>query len=92
MDLTVIMSENQLPMLGLIFFSALGYLNGWLIKEIAVLKIIALIIILPTSLDTLIKLNHVYTATIPFLISAWFGYYSIRKTVQKCKDIYEAIR
>lgn len=87
MNLTVILSEIQLPILMLIFFSGLGYLNGWLMREIGVLKIIALIILLTASLKQLVSLNQVFLATIPFLLFMWFGYYGIRNTYQYLKRL-----
>ncbi len=64
-------------------FAAIGYLNGYLFRDIGPFKIIALFFILPASLDILIQLNHVKIATIPFLLMAILGFLGPVKTRQR---------
>ncbi len=92
MNLTVILAEGQALLFQLIIFGGLGYLNGWLAQEIGFIKIIALIILLPASLEFLISVNQVYVATVPFLIFAWFGFYGFKKTYQNIKEMYRVFR
>lgn len=92
MDFTVITTQGQYFILILIFFSALGYWIGWLFKELNFLRIVVLIFAVPISLSLLIEINYVYSATIPYLVFAWFGYYGLNKSYQNIKQIYEVFR
>ncbi len=40
-----------------IFFAVLGYFNGYLFRDIHVLKIIAIIVVVPYCVDMLIGIN-----------------------------------
>lgn len=60
-----------------IFFAVLGYFNGYLFRDIHVLKIIAIIVVVPYCVDMLIGINWVLTATLPFLLGAVLGYWGI---------------
>ena len=92
MNLNVILAESQVLIFQLIIFGGLGYLNGWLAQNIGIIKIIALIILLPASLQFLTSVNEIYIATIPFLIFAWFGFYGFQKTYQNIKEMYQVFR
>lgn len=90
--LNIIASDGQWFFITLSFFCGLGFLNGWLFRNIRVLKIIALFFVLPYSLDLLIALNRMWEATVPFLVSAWFGWYGLQKTWYKLEEIVRALR
>lgn len=82
MNLTVEVG-NDLNWLGIAIFAGMGYLNGYLFRNIGFLKIIALIVVLPACLDLLIQLNNVIDATIPFLLMALAGFWGPERTQQR---------
>lgn len=92
MDITVIASQGQYYFLILAFYSFLGFLNGYLIRELSIIKIIVLIFLTPLSIKLLVDLDRVVLATIPFLLFAWFGYYGFRKSYYKLREVYEVFR
>ena len=90
--LNIIASDGQWVFITLGFFCALGFLSGYLFRNLGILKIIALFFVLPYSLDLLIALNRVWGATIPFLVCAWFGWYGAQRTWFKVQEIYRVFR
>ena len=58
-----------------LIFCIIGFINGSLFRDIGLLKLIALIVIVPTSLALLIDVNRLWVATLPFLIFALLGYW-----------------
>ena len=79
MNVTVVVGEN-LNWLGIGIFAGLGYLNGYLLRDIGLIKIIAAFFIIPYSVAFLVDLDNVIQATLPFLLMALAGYWGPNKT------------
>jgi predicted MFS family arabinose efflux permease len=82
MNLTLAVGEN-LNWYGVAMFAAMGYLNGYLFRNINLYKIIALLFVLPFCLELLIGLDNVKDATLPFLIMALVGFFGPARTQQR---------
>jgi hypothetical protein len=74
---TIIIFLQNYP---LIFFVGLGYFNGYLFRNIGFIKVILMIFVVPFCLDLLINVNQVFVATLPFLVSAIFGFMGVPKS------------
>ncbi|MCW8830970.1 MAG: hypothetical protein OQK32_05545, partial [Gammaproteobacteria bacterium] len=61
----------------------------YLFHEPGVFKIIAILFAVPVSIQLLIDINIVYTATIPFLISALIGFWGMGKTKKNLLLAYD---
>jgi len=79
MEVTVLVGKD-LNVLGIAVFCAAGLLNGFLFRNVGLLKIIAIFFVVPYCLDLLINLNNLYQATIPFIVFAVAGYLGWPKT------------
>ncbi|HAW51756.1 MAG TPA: hypothetical protein DCX54_05415 [Flavobacteriales bacterium] len=86
MNLTVVVG-NELNWLGIAIFAGMGYLNGYLFRNIGFIKIIALFVFLPFCLNLLIQLNNVLSATIPFLLMALVGFWGPARTLQRLEKL-----
>lgn len=73
-------------------FVLLGALNGYLFREPKLLKIIAIIIIVPASLQWLVQANLIYTGTIPFLVGSVVGYWGVERLLSTLSDGVDLVR
>lgn len=80
MEVTVNFGES-LNIYGIALFCIMGFINGFLMRNIGLYKGIALFFVLPYSLDLLISLNNVLQATLPFLVFAVLGFLGTRKVM-----------
>ncbi len=71
---------GDLHIVGVIFSCLLGYLDGYLLRDLNFRKIIAAYFVIPCSIIWLIDINDVMFSTIPFLLSAWSGHIGLEKT------------
>ncbi len=91
MNLTVVVG-NDLNWLGIAIFAGMGYLNGYLFRNIGFIKIIALFVFLPFCLNLLIELNNVKSATLPFLLMALVGFWGPARTLQYLEKLISDVR
>ena len=87
MNVTVVVGEN-LNCLGIGIFAGLGYLNGYLLRDIGLIKIIAAFFIIPYSVAFLVDLDNVIQATLPFLLMALAGYWGPNKTRYRLSHLF----
>lgn len=62
-----------------VLYAGVGYLTGYMVRTIGIIKIIILLFIVPPMLDHLININQVWTATLPYIVSAMIAYVGIDK-------------
>ncbi|HIJ25784.1 MAG: hypothetical protein HOA22_11055 [Gammaproteobacteria bacterium] len=91
MNVTVVVGEN-LNWLGIGIFAGLGYLNGYLLRDIGLIKIIAAFFVIPYSLSTLSQVNNVVQATLPFLLLALAGYWGLDKTRYRVSYLFNEVQ
>ncbi len=73
-------------------FCLLGYFNGYLLRDMGLYKIIGAVLIIPACLQTLIDINDVISATLPFLVSAWIGHIGMRKAKRYALEFIDLSR
>jgi len=86
-EVTVLVGED-LNILGIALFCAAGLLNGFLFRDVGLIKIIAIFFVLPFCVDLLINLNNLYQATIPFLVFAVVGYLGGQKSFLYLEHVF----
>lgn len=75
-----------------ILFIGLGYFTGYLFRDIHIIKIIIILVFVPTMIDLMIRINALVIATIPFVVSGLVGFIGLEKTKYKLIDGVDFIR
>jgi len=91
MDITLNFGDN-LNLYGILLFCGLGYLNGNLLRDVGLYKIIALIFVIPFCIELLMGINLVFDATIPFLLFAVVGFMGPDKSKYYLSEMYYSLR
>lgn len=77
-----------------VLYASVGYLTGYMVRTIGIIKIIILFFIVPPMLDHLIDINQLWVATLPYIVSAMIGYIGIDKAryyLMEASDILKRI-
>jgi len=78
-------SAELMPFYGYIMLIAFAYLNGYLIREIGIMKLIAFLFLTASATELLIDQNDL-TLTIPYLVVALIAYYHLQPNSMSSRD------
>ena len=76
----------------IVFFSLIGYFNGYLIRPFGLYKIIAAFFVVPYSLAFLIDTNLLFQGTIPFLLFVLGGFLGADRSKYYLAEILSTLK
>lgn len=83
-------SKLEIP--SYVIFFAVGYFLGSLFRDVGVLKIIAIILLVPSALSFMSQVDELLWVTFPILLGGLIGFWGINKTRYKLETVFYTAR